>query len=233
MLHTMQPMAFHDRDIPGESLFERGIIGIGDRLGLLAGVVLAVSAFTGWYSGPGEGVKVSVMGWDTGVAGKVVFFLGIAVVIVIALREVGVQMPATVPESLLDDRSRRRRHDHRPHSHDLEAGRLLLRRPRRRDLDQPHRSDRRDRRRAAAGLRRALTAGSSRARSSSPAAAAPARASARRSRVDGAGGPSFSASPSAIPSTKIASTSAGDDRAPRPGAAARRTAAGAGLAHGV
>ena len=85
----------------GESLFERGIIGIGDRLGLLAGVVLAVSAFTGWYSGAGEGVKVSVMGWDTGVAGKVVFFLGIAVVVVIALREVGVQMPATVPESLL------------------------------------------------------------------------------------------------------------------------------------
>ena len=66
MLHTMQPMAFNDRDIPGESLFERGIIGIGDRLGLLAGVVLAVSAFTGWYSGEGEGVKVSVMGWDTG-----------------------------------------------------------------------------------------------------------------------------------------------------------------------
>ena len=101
MLHTMQPMTFQDRDIPRESLFERGIIGIGDRLGLLAGVVLAVSAFTGWYSGEGEGVKVSVMGWDTGYAGKVVFFLGIAVVVVIALREVGVQMPATVPESLL------------------------------------------------------------------------------------------------------------------------------------
>ena len=83
MLHTMQPMAFQDRDIPRESLFERGILGIGDRLGLLAGVVLAVSAFTGWYSGEGEGVKVSVMGWDTGVAGKVVFFLGIAVVLVI------------------------------------------------------------------------------------------------------------------------------------------------------
>ena len=153
----MQPMAFQDRDIPGESLLRAGIIGIGDRLGLLAGVVLAVSAFTGWYSGPGEGVKVSVMGWDTGVAGKVVFFLGIAVVIVIALREVGVQMPATVPESLLT----------------IALGSaatiiVLIRTiskpddfffagPRRRDLDQPHRSDRRDRRRAAAGLRRALT----------------------------------------------------------------------------
>jgi hypothetical protein len=97
----MQPMPFSDRDIPGGSVFERGIIGIGDRLGLLAGLVLAVSAFTGWYSGPGEGVKVSVTGWDTGVAGKVVFFIGLAVVIVIVLREAGVQMPATVPESLL------------------------------------------------------------------------------------------------------------------------------------
>src|SRR6476661_2741839 len=101
MLHTMQPMSYLGRDARGDSLLERGILGVGERLGLLAGVVLAVSAFTGWYSGPGEGVKVSVMGWDTGVAGKVVFFLGIAVVIVIALREVGVQMPATVPESLL------------------------------------------------------------------------------------------------------------------------------------
>jgi len=68
-------MAFTDRDSPGDSFFERGLLGIGDRVGLLAGVVLAVSAFTGWYSGPGEGVKVSVMGWDAGVAGKVVFFL--------------------------------------------------------------------------------------------------------------------------------------------------------------
>lgn len=82
-------------------MLERGIIGIGDRLGLLAGLVLAVSSFTGWYSGPSEGVKVSVIGWDTGIAGKVVFFLGLAVVVVVVLREVGVQMPATVPESLL------------------------------------------------------------------------------------------------------------------------------------
>jgi hypothetical protein len=97
----MQPMAFPDRDIPGGSVLERGIIGIGDRLGLLAGLVLAVSSFTGWYSGPGEGVKVSVIGWDTGIAGKTVFFIGLAVVVVVVLREVGVQMPATVPESLL------------------------------------------------------------------------------------------------------------------------------------
>jgi len=42
-----------------------------------------------------------VTGWDTGLAGKVVFFIGIAVVLVVALREFGVQLPAAVPESLL------------------------------------------------------------------------------------------------------------------------------------
>ena len=94
-------MVFSDHDSHGDSLLERGLLGIGDRLAMLAGLVLAVSAFTGWYSGPGEGVKVSVTGWDTGLAGKVVFFIGIAVVLVVALREFGVQLPAAVPESLL------------------------------------------------------------------------------------------------------------------------------------
>lgn len=97
----MHPMALPERDTHVDSIFERGLLGIGDRIGLLAGVVLSVSAFTGWYAGPGEGVKVSVTGWDTGVAGKVVFFLGIAVVLVVALREVGIELPAAVPESLL------------------------------------------------------------------------------------------------------------------------------------
>ena len=84
-----------------ESLLERGLYGIGGRLAFLSGVVLAVSAFTGWYAGSGQGVKVSVTGWDTGVAGKAVFALGLAVVGVIALREFGMHLPATVPESIV------------------------------------------------------------------------------------------------------------------------------------
>jgi hypothetical protein len=64
-------------------------------------VVLAVSAFTGWYTGPGEGVSVSVMGWNTGILGKLVFAVGVLSVLVIALREVGVEMPTAVPESLV------------------------------------------------------------------------------------------------------------------------------------
>jgi hypothetical protein len=85
----------------GRAVLDRGMLGVGDRLGLLAGVVLAVSAFTGWYTGPGEGVSVSVMGWNTGILGKLVFAVGVLSVLVIALREVGVEMPTAVPESLV------------------------------------------------------------------------------------------------------------------------------------
>jgi hypothetical protein len=97
----MSPMALPDRDSYGGSILERGLLGIGDRLGFLTGIVLAVSAFTGWYSGDGEGVRVSVIGWDTGIAGKVVFFLGVAIVVVVALREAGVEPPPSVPQSLV------------------------------------------------------------------------------------------------------------------------------------
>jgi hypothetical protein len=75
--------------------------GLGERLALIAGLSLTLSAFTGWYSGTGEGVTVSVMGWHTGTIGKLVFFVGIAVLVLVALREAGIDLPATVPESLV------------------------------------------------------------------------------------------------------------------------------------
>jgi hypothetical protein len=80
-----------------------GTDGLGERLGLLAGVVLAVSAFTGWYTGEGdsEGVTISVLGWDTGTIGKLVLAVGIAVVVVLVLRELGIRPPAVLPESLI------------------------------------------------------------------------------------------------------------------------------------
>ena len=94
-------MAYQGRGTAGRAALDRGLLGMGDRLGFLAGIVLAVSAFTGWYTGPGDGVTVSVMGWNTGTLGKLVFFLGLAAVLLVALREVGVDLPATVPESLI------------------------------------------------------------------------------------------------------------------------------------
>ena len=75
--------------------------GLGGRLTFLFGLLLAVSALTGWYTGEGEGTTVSVLGWHTGTIGKVVLFLGLAAVLLVLLREFGVSLPDTVPESLI------------------------------------------------------------------------------------------------------------------------------------
>jgi hypothetical protein len=75
--------------------------GWGGRLTWLSGLLLAVSAFTDWYAGGGQGVTTGVIGWHTGALGKLVFFIGLAVLAVVALREAGIELPATIPESLL------------------------------------------------------------------------------------------------------------------------------------
>lgn len=75
----------------------------GERIAWIAGLVLAVSSFTNWYSGEQvDGLTLSVTGWHTGALGKLVFFIGVAVLLVMALREAGMDLfPATVPESLV------------------------------------------------------------------------------------------------------------------------------------
>jgi hypothetical protein len=74
----------------------------GERLAWVAGLVLAISAFTDWYSGSqADGLTLSVTGWHTGALGKLVFFAGLATLILEALREAGIELPATVPESLV------------------------------------------------------------------------------------------------------------------------------------
>jgi hypothetical protein len=78
-----------------------GLAGLGGRLTFLFGLLLAVSALTGWYTGEGEGTTVSVLGWHTGTLGKIVLFIGLAAVLVAVLRLAGVELPAAVPESLL------------------------------------------------------------------------------------------------------------------------------------
>jgi hypothetical protein len=74
----------------------------GERLAWIAGLVLAISAFTDWYDGSqADGLTLSVTGWHTGALGKLVFFAGLATLILEALREAGIELPATVPESLV------------------------------------------------------------------------------------------------------------------------------------
>jgi hypothetical protein len=71
------------------------------RLTFVFGLSLTLSALTGWYTGSGEGTTVSVIGWHTGTVGKVVFFLGLLTMLLVVLREVGVDLPSAIPESLV------------------------------------------------------------------------------------------------------------------------------------
>ena len=78
-----------------------GLWAAGERITWIAGLVLALSSFMDWYAGSGVGVKLAVIGWHSGVLGKLVFFVGLAVLALVALREAGFELPPTVPESLL------------------------------------------------------------------------------------------------------------------------------------
>lgn len=78
-----------------------GVWAAGERVTWVAGLVLALSSFMDWYAGSGVGVKLAVIGWHTGVLGKLVFFLGLAVIALVALRESGYELPPTIPDSLV------------------------------------------------------------------------------------------------------------------------------------
>jgi hypothetical protein len=82
---------------PGDS----GLWALGDRVTWVSGLVLALSSFMGWYSGSGVGIKLAVIGWHTGTLGKLVFFVGFAVLAIVTLRELGYELPPAVPESLV------------------------------------------------------------------------------------------------------------------------------------
>jgi hypothetical protein len=60
-----------------------------------------LSPFMGWYAGSGEGPTIAVIGWHTGVLGKLVFVLGAAVILLGILREFGFELPPAIPESLV------------------------------------------------------------------------------------------------------------------------------------
>lgn len=90
---------------PGPSDYPRsassGIWAAGERITWVAGLVLALSSFMGWYTGSGVGVKLAVIGWHTGILGKLVFFIGLAVLVLVVLRESGFELPPAIPESLV------------------------------------------------------------------------------------------------------------------------------------
>jgi hypothetical protein len=78
-----------------------GIWAAGDRIAWISGLILALSTFMDWYSGSGLGVSLSVIGWHTGTAGKIIFFIGLAVVAIEAFRAFGFDLPASFPDGLV------------------------------------------------------------------------------------------------------------------------------------
>ena len=67
------------------------ISGPGEALAWVSGLVLAVSAFTGWYAAD------AVIGWHTGTLGKLVFFAGLGVLLLLVLRATGLELPPAFP----------------------------------------------------------------------------------------------------------------------------------------
>ena len=50
-----------------------------------------------WYTVSTEDITVSVTGWHTGVLGKLVFFVGLAVLALLVLRATGFELPPSIP----------------------------------------------------------------------------------------------------------------------------------------
>jgi hypothetical protein len=75
--------------------------GAGERLTWLSGLVLTLSTLMGWYVGTVDEPTIAVIGWHTGTIAKIVFVIGLAVIALHLMRAAGIELPATVPESLL------------------------------------------------------------------------------------------------------------------------------------
>jgi hypothetical protein len=75
--------------------------GAGERLTWLSGLVLSLSTLMGWYVGVGEEPTIAVIGWHTGAIAKIVLVIGLAVIALHLLQQAGIELPATIPESLI------------------------------------------------------------------------------------------------------------------------------------
>ena len=73
----------------------------GEGLAWVAGVIYTLSSFMGWYSGEVDGLRLSALAWHTGLVGKFVLVVGIAVLGFLALRAAGFELPPTVPVGMV------------------------------------------------------------------------------------------------------------------------------------
>jgi hypothetical protein len=73
----------------------------GEGLAWVAALVFTLSSFMGWYTGSAEGLDVSILAWHSGALGKLVLFVGMAVLGVLLLRAAGFELPPTVPVGMV------------------------------------------------------------------------------------------------------------------------------------
>jgi hypothetical protein len=79
-----------------------GLWRTGELLAWLGGLVLTLGAFMGWYSISGDlRGNLSVLGWHTGTIGKLVFAVGVIVLLLLALRAFGIELPPSVPDGIV------------------------------------------------------------------------------------------------------------------------------------
>jgi hypothetical protein len=78
-----------------------GLRSPGEGLAWLGGLVLALSSFMSWYSVSIDELTLSVTGWHTGTLGKLIFFIGLAVLALLGLRATGFELPPSVPTGLV------------------------------------------------------------------------------------------------------------------------------------
>jgi hypothetical protein len=73
----------------------------GEALAWLGGLVLALSSFMSWYSLSIDDLTLSVTAWHTGAVGKLVFFVGLAVLALLILRATGFELPPNFPVGMV------------------------------------------------------------------------------------------------------------------------------------
>jgi hypothetical protein len=103
-VQTPEPLSTEEPYLEGRDRFAPDVAwvwGAGERLTWLAGLVLSLSILMGWYVSVGEEPTFAVIGWHTGTIAKSVLLLGLAVIALHLLQQAGIELPATVPESLI------------------------------------------------------------------------------------------------------------------------------------
>jgi hypothetical protein len=73
----------------------------GEGLAWVGALVLALSSFMSWYTVSPDGFTASITGWHTGLIGKLIFFIGVAILTLLVLHATGVDLPPNVPLGLV------------------------------------------------------------------------------------------------------------------------------------